>query len=540
MRRKYSFKNLFLGALIGVGIILNSYGFVQAKTPLEEAKYVIESCYVDKVSKDVINSSTISDMVKKLNDPFSSYFTAEQYNDFLNSIDNKFVGIGIYLEVVDSGIKVTSVIDNSSAKEAGILPGDIIISADGHSLSKMVSEEATSYIKGKEGTSVNLVIDRNGEKISKTVYRKTVEIPTVKGEILDNEIGYINISSFGQDTANLFTNVLEDLNESNPKMYIIDLRFNGGGYMGAALDIAGHFIGKNPAIIVKNRNDEKQKINAYNYKQIDKPVIFLINEYTASASEILSAAVKDYNKAIFIGENSYGKGVAQQMFRLVDGSVLKITTQRFYSPLGNEIHKKGISPDVLVKEEYTDSLFVARLLTYKENQALNSNECEIGNYVIKINEDYYKIPISKVREKGLFKAFKSLVKGVDKSNVYVGTEKGFKNISEDIINNDLKLFYPDFAEGKRVSKNLKDNVIKVKFNRELDKSTVNNNSIFVVKDSNGKIEEAKINFINSKVITLTLNKCINKGDKFYIVIDKKVKDLEGKCIKDKTALEVSY
>ena len=179
--------------------------------------------------------------------------------------------------------------------------------------------------------------------------------------MLNDHTAYIDITSFGEDTAQLFTEKLQELRMKNPDNYIVDLRNNGGGYMISALDIAGNFIGANPAITIEDRDGQKTRYLAEDKgSTIDKPIIFLVNQYTASASEILSAAVKDYGKAFFVGTTTYGKGVAQQMFPLSDGSSLKLTVEKFYSPMGNVIQKVGISPDFEVKD--VDSLSSCRII----------------------------------------------------------------------------------------------------------------------------------------------------------------------------------
>jgi len=361
--------------------IINIKAFAEGNTQdsFSIGKQIIQEYYIDDVPESKLNAAKDMDsLVTSLNDPYSTYFTEKQYNDFVDSINNTFSGIGIIIDKTTEGIKVVSVFDKTPAQVAGIKTGDIIAKADGHELSGLSTEEAVNYIKGPSGTKVNLEIKRGGAVISFDVERKDIVLPTVEGEILDNHIGYIKISSFGAKTSEEFGNVLTELKKSGPDCFIIDLRNNGGGYMNVAFDIAGYFIGDNVVLKTQTKTGQSVNYNATKQKEtIDKPVIYLINRYSASASEILAAAVKDYKKAFFIGEKTYGKGVAQSIFTLPDNSYLKLTTLRFVSPFGNQINKAGITPDMEIKDDTAqniDSLKAARILFNNISKNTDKNE----------------------------------------------------------------------------------------------------------------------------------------------------------------------
>lgn len=319
---------------------------------LNAAKSIVKQYYVGDVQDSSMNSaSDVESLVKSLNDPYSAYFTQQQYNDFVNSINNTFTGIGIQIDSAKEGIKILSVYDNTPAMKAGLKPGDIITDADGHNLSGMAAEQATSYVKGTPGTSVHLVVNRAGTILSFDVLREKIVIPTVDKKVLNNHIGYIKISSFGDNTNAEFTNAYNALKKENVDSFIVDIRNNPGGYANISFDIAGYFIGTSLVSKMQPKTGDPLLYYGTDHKEvIDKPTVFLINKYSASASEILSAAVKDNKKAVFVGENTYGKGVAQNIFTLPDNSYLKLTVLRFVSPLGNEINKKGISPDIKVQD----------------------------------------------------------------------------------------------------------------------------------------------------------------------------------------------
>lgn len=359
--------------LISIILISSFNGRVLADSStissLDAAKYLVQKYYVGDISNSTINSAQdIEGLVKSLNDPYSAYFTEQQYNDFTNSINNTFSGIGVQIDASSegNGIKIMSVYDNTPAMKAGLKPGDIITKADGQSLSGMPVEQATAYVKGAAGTSVHLEVNRGGNLISFDVLREKIVMPTVEKNVVDNHIGYIKISSFGDTTNTEFTSAYNSLKSSNVDSYIVDLRNNPGGYANISFDIAGYFIGNKLVSKMQPKTGDPLMYYGTDHKEvIDKPTIFLINQYSASASEILSAAVKDSKKAVFIGEKTYGKGVAQNVIKLPDNSYLKLTVLRFVSPLGNQINKVGISPDMEIKDDLNsgvDSLSAARIL----------------------------------------------------------------------------------------------------------------------------------------------------------------------------------
>jgi carboxyl-terminal processing protease len=353
-------KRFFSILLIFILIITNcNYGIlmVNADTlePIVQGREIIRDYYVETVPDSVLNAGSLTEIVKGLNDPYSHYFTASEYDDFVNSINNSFCGIGITMAIVPQGAKVLEVVARSPALAAGILPGDIITNVDGHELKGLSNDEIVSYIRGAADTSVDVKLTRGQLLLEYNIIRKQLVLPTVTGKVLNNNVGYINLASFGEKTGAEFGAVLDSM----PKVdsYIVDLRNDGGGYISTAQDIAGYFIGNNPLVKLTPKSGVTQVTFAAAHKVIsDKPIVFLVNENSASASEILSAAVKDYDKAFFVGTKTYGKGVAQSMFQLTDGSVLKLTTFKFVSPKGNEINKVGITPDLILDDKVTNPI----------------------------------------------------------------------------------------------------------------------------------------------------------------------------------------
>lgn len=424
-KRKYKnyFRNAFCMMLTVCLISTTVIKADAAVSILDEARSIIKNYYVGDVSEETLNADTVDEMVKRLGDKYSQYFTAKEFEDFLNDLNNKFIGIGVHIDMVPEGVKIISIISNSPAEEAGLKPGDIILEASGHQLSGMKSEEAVTYIKGPEGTKVALLIKRGETTFNIEVERRQISVPTVETKILDNNIGYIEISSFGEDTAQLFGNAVKEMKEKKVNGFIIDLRNNPGGFLDTALDISGYFIGTNNALIVVDKSKKRRFYSGYPHsQQITEPVIFLVNEYSASASEVLSAAVKDNEKAFLIGAKTFGKGTVQQPFGLSDGSVIKLTIQQFLSPKGNIINKVGITPDLEIKNKEMDSMLVAQLLLGKSTDTINKS----GYLKIKIGSREFEIDLNKSKEERYLEAYRNILEKVNKDEVYLGTDKGWQ------------------------------------------------------------------------------------------------------------------
>lgn len=336
---------------------------------LTEVRTLLKNQYVDQVSEDVLNAPTVDEMLERLGDPHTRYFTEEEFQEFVGSINLSFSGIGIHIEMIPEGVQILGVIPGSPAEEVGLKSGDVIIRAAGESLAGLSSEEAVSILRGPDGSSVQLRVKRETETRDLKVTRREISEPTVTGEVLDGHIGYLDLNSFGSDTPKEFEVAAKELKAENVDSWIVDLRDNGGGYLSSAMELAGYFIGSDVAVKVKDRNGVLHPIEAEDPGwRIKERIVFLVNENSASASEILSAAVKDHEKATIVGTTSYGKGTVQSMFPIRSGGVLKMTVDHFYSPLGHEIDQVGVSPNVVI--EHSDPLKAAELMLTDSNEAL--------------------------------------------------------------------------------------------------------------------------------------------------------------------------
>ena len=339
-------------------------------------KNIIDDEYISDVNEDNLIDGAIKGYVEGLGDEYTEYFTKKEMEEFKTETEGNYVGIGIYMfqNTKDNTIVILTPIENSPAEKAGILPGDIIKKVDGIEYTGEDFEKIATYIKGKEGTTVKLEIERDGKELNFEVERKNIDLYPIKSEVLENNIGYISISSFDEDCAKEFKDAYTELNKSNIKSLIIDLRNNGGGIVDEALEIADYVLEKDDVILITKDKSGKEEIEKSAKKPIiNVPIVILTNENTASASEILTAALKEHGKATVVGEKTYGKGVIQELITLTDGSGIKITTEEYYTPNRNKINKVGITPDkeVLLPKTVTSSFNVERKNDTQLQEAIN-------------------------------------------------------------------------------------------------------------------------------------------------------------------------
>ena len=319
---------------------------------LEKYKKIINQYYLGEVNDEELKEGAIKGYIEGLNDPYTEYISKDEMEDYLEDTMGNFVGIGIYMvkNTENNQIQVLSPIKNSPAEKAGILPGDYITAVDGVKCNGDNFTTISNDIKGEEGTTVKLEILRGNETLNFDIQRENIKVNPVEGEVLENNIGYIEFTSFDEGTAEDFKAKYEELQKQGITSLIIDLRNNGGGIVDEALEIAGYIADKDSVLLYevdKNNNEEVEK--SKNNPIINVPVVILTNENTASSSEILAGALKDLGKAKIVGTKTYGKGVIQEILTLADGSGLKITTEKYLTPNKTEINGIGIEPDETVE-----------------------------------------------------------------------------------------------------------------------------------------------------------------------------------------------
>lgn len=311
-------------------------------------KQIINQEYLSDIDENAQIDGAIKGYVAGLGDSYTEYFTKEEMDEFKTETEGNYVGIGVYMlqNTKDNTVVILTPIKNSPAEKAGLLPGDIIRKVDDVAYTGEDFEKISSYIKGKEGTTVKLEIEREGKPYTFEVERKSIDLYPIESEVLDSDIGYIQVSSFDENAAQKFKDVYQELNQKNIKSLIIDLRNNGGGIVDEALEIADFALEKEDITLVTKDKEGNEEIEKSKKKPIiSQPIVVLVNENTASASEILTAALKEHGRATIVGKNTYGKGVIQELITLNDGSGLKITVEEYYTPNRNKINEVGISPD---------------------------------------------------------------------------------------------------------------------------------------------------------------------------------------------------
>lgn len=317
---------------------------------------LIEKSYYKKVSSDKLYDGAIKGMIEALGDPFSSYMDAKTASSFNESLSSSFEGIGAEVQMVGDRVTIVSPIKGSPAEKAGLRPNDQILTINGKSTSGLSLDQAVNKIKGPSGTVVNLEVKRSGSSNVVTFKIKRGEIPltTVNSKVIKNNqksIGYIDITSFNENTDKEFIKSLNALEDKNIKGLIIDVRGNPGGYLQAVESIASQFITKDkPIVQVEDRNGKRDQFRSSLTKKKPYPIVTLIDEGSASASEILAGAMSEGGGYPLVGMKSFGKGTVQQGIEMSDKSEVKLTMFKWLTPDGNWIHKKGIQPDVKVKQ----------------------------------------------------------------------------------------------------------------------------------------------------------------------------------------------
>ena len=332
---------------------------------LKRYRNVIDKYFLGEVDEEKLKEGAIKGYIEGLDDPYTEYISKEDMKDYMDDTMGNFVGIGIYMvkNTESNKVQILAPIKNSPAEKAGVLPGDLIVAVDDVQYTGDDMSIVSKKIKGEEGTSVKLEVLRGNETKTFDLKRESIKVNPVEGKVLNNNIGYIEFSSFDEGTGKDFKAKYEELKKQGIKSLIIDLRNNGGGIVDEALEIADYIADKGSVLLYevdKNNNEEIQK--SENDPIINLPIVILTNENTASSSEILAGALRDLGKAKTCGTKTYGKGVIQTVLTLTDGSGLKITAEKYLTPNKTEINKIGIEPDE--KVELPDS--VKNVLTVEE------------------------------------------------------------------------------------------------------------------------------------------------------------------------------
>ena len=312
---------------------------------------VDENFYFEGVTKEDMETGVYRGMLAALDDKYATYYTAEELNSQRQSNEGIYYGIGAYvmMNAETETPYISGVIMGTPAEEAGLQINDIIYAVDGTSTFQLTLEETTALIKGEEGTHVTLTLIRNGVAFDQDVVRRKVNNPTVSSEMFNEEIAYISISEFKDITVDQFTEAYAVLKGSGARALILDLRGNPGGLLDAAVSIGQQLLPEGLVVYTEDKNGERVEYTCDGTRKIEMPMVVLVNGGSASASEVLTGAIKDHGVGTVMGTTTYGKGIVQKIIQLSDGSGIKLTTSAYFTPLGNNIHGTGIAPDVEVE-----------------------------------------------------------------------------------------------------------------------------------------------------------------------------------------------
>ncbi len=315
----------------------------------------LQGRYYRPVNVNKLSTAGVNGMLKSLKDPYTVYLTPKEVSDFEEKERGSYSGIGASLQKTKDGLVITSVFDGSPAKAAGLTPGDIIQAVDGKSTKDAAIETSISRIKGKEGTTVVLTVQpKDSKQQSKQikVVRKTIEIPETSKRIINDKgtkVGYVQLYEFGGLAGRDVRKNVEELSGKGAQWFILDLRYNGGGLLTQAVDVTGVF---QTGLVTSTAglHSPKEELTATGPVATDKPMVVLVNGFSASASEIVTGALKDHERATVIGTQTFGKGLVQSIVDLGNGAALKLTTAVYLTPDGTNINKKGITPDIIAPD----------------------------------------------------------------------------------------------------------------------------------------------------------------------------------------------
>ncbi|WP_406542020.1 S41 family peptidase [Clostridium ljungdahlii] len=317
---------------------------------LFEIRSQLYKYYDGPINNATLVEGAIKGMTSSLNDPYTVFMNKKEFQDFNVQTQGNYSGVGIQVAAKDSNIVVMDVFDNSPSKKAGIMKNDVIEKVNGTSVSGKDLDKAVSLMKGQENTEVTLTLYRESKgNFDVKVKRQKIDIATVKGEMLQDNVGYIQVSMFDENTAKNFKDQLNKLRSQGMKSLIIDLRDNPGGLLDQCVDMVSNFVPSGKVIVStvdKYNNKKEYKSKGGDFTNL--PLTVLTNGNSASASEIFSGAIRDYKIGTLVGEKTYGKGVVQTILDTGSGTALKVTISKYYTPNGENIHKKGIKPNIEV------------------------------------------------------------------------------------------------------------------------------------------------------------------------------------------------
>lgn len=378
-------KGILAGVLATILILcLVIWGLGSRGTAVNPASYIklaalekmINRYYYQDVDRAALEKGMYRGIMESMGDPYTEYYTEKEYKDLMSSLTGSFVGIGVGMIKTEGGeIKLLTVYDNSPAKEAGIVAGDILEQVDGQDISDLSLEEIVARCRGREGSRVDLTLrGADGSQKTLSVERRQIEIPTVSHRMITDGIGYIRISQFGENTLKEYLAAMDDLKRQGMKGVVYDVRNNPGGMVTSVTDILNHILPKGISVYIIDKRGKRTDYRADGRDELHMPAAVLTSKNSASAAEIFAGAIRDYHKGTLIGQTTFGKGIVQQTMQLIDGSAIKITTSSYYTPSGESIHKKGISPDIPMEDTHKEGIDADSYDILKDNEVTRAVE----------------------------------------------------------------------------------------------------------------------------------------------------------------------
>ncbi|MCD8230664.1 MAG: S41 family peptidase [Clostridiales bacterium] len=371
-RRKHPFARGFLsGAVIAAAAVSVVFGLTtgsftrifsgyeavldsETTQKIETLAAYIQSTYYEEVDIEDLREGLYEGLFENL-DTYSQYYTEEEYESLLeSSLEGTYCGIGASLQQDTETMQVTvvRVYDGSPAQEAGLLAGDIIYMVDDYEATSMELSELVTHIRGEENTTVHLITYRNGEEIAYDIERKNLTFPTVSCDMLEDSVGYIQVTEFTEATTEQFSEALDELQEEGMEALIVDLRSNPGGVLTTVCDMLDEILPEGLLLYTEDRDGNRVEYTSTDDASLDLPLAVLVDGNSASASEIFAGAIQDRDAGTIVGTTTYGKGVVQSIRSLSDGTAFKVTTHRYYTPGGTCIQDIGITPDVEIEYEF--------------------------------------------------------------------------------------------------------------------------------------------------------------------------------------------
>ena len=329
-------------------------------TKIKVLESMLNTYYYEDVDQSALEDGIYQGIMASVGDPYTCYYNEEEIKKQQEDINGTFKGIGAYLQIdtVAGYPLVSGVMEGSPAEEAGVMEGDYIYKVDGEDVAGLDLTTVVMMVRGEEGTQVELTVIRNGEEVVVTPTRREITSETVRYSFREEDkIAVIKITEFDEITPDQFRDALSKVEADKAEGIMIDLRSNPGGSLGAVVDMCNEILPKGIIVYTEDKNGQKEEFFSDGTHELDKPLVVLVNQYSASASEIFSGAVKDYGIGTLVGKKTFGKGIVQRVIALTDGTAVKITVSKYYTPNGINIHGTGIEPDVEVEldaDKYLD------------------------------------------------------------------------------------------------------------------------------------------------------------------------------------------